>query len=271
LPAEEIKFDWVARLGIEAETEFNTKDQDMLINVITIASKLVMLACWLCHRYVVESQPVTSTETLEHGVIAYSIDTGLKMAIQEFNDVSESLDASGAFGNVFSRLRQKAFVFVEPWKQAFLFCIAGSLSSRLQHISQTTDSMCPSWKYFIDDTKYTKMLAVKHLLTPTAKFSLGLQANAHFGYVVGVSEVFERWGLDALDSNEICKKDYKHSDEVLKFAQLTVLVVAAVSVLEATSAVKQSSAATVLLDQPLAANLPLSLKKSLSALKSKTK
>ena len=112
-------------------------------------------------------------------------------------------------------------------------------------------------------------LATKHLLTDSVKFKLHRQVEAHVAFVNSLSEAFQKFKIPQPADYDKTKKSCEFSSSILEFAQETVMVAAAVSIVEEMKPTNQPAAAAVLLQQEECKNLPDTLKQMLYNLRSK--
>lgn len=263
------RYAWLAKVGGPPQTTGPDEVPAQWVSVLTETTRMVSLASYLSMKYEGDQNPCTSM-SVEENITSYKVHPVLLMATQGLMSMVRHIESEcEGMGVLFERFRKKLQAFYSAWSVCFFSMVAKSLGAKLAQVSQTTHSMSPNWKYFITDAKYTHTLATKFLLTDTAKVSLPAQTNAHHEFMTSVSEAFAAWGIEPPSANAAIKKDFSQSAEALSFAQDTVMVVAAVSILEETKAAQQASAAAALLQCENAKNMPESLRRELTALKAK--
>jgi hypothetical protein len=268
----EVPIDWLEQLPSMHHDCMKDKALSAQIwaDVLTKVTSVLSFAAHLTMKQEEEKALATVVEEKD-GVSHYTCDPALGGAIDLLQKMfAEVLDDIASIGEKAFPFKSKLEAFWKAWSAQFFGFLSTTISKILRSVSQTTHSMSPNWKYFITDEKYNTTLAKKHLLTDSAKTTLGLQANAHFAFAKSISEAFSKWGVAAPSENQEMAKDFKHSGEVLQFAQETVVVMAAATVLEETPRAKQAPAAAALLQHECANKLPQSLKKLLQALKAKS-
>lgn len=263
-----LNFTWMTKVGVD-KTAWTAERRGMkvvalqYVALLTKTTQILMLVAHLSTKYEVDKQPCT-TMTSEGSIANFAVDTALLMATDELKSTEKYIgDECEVGGNTFALLAKKLHSFLQTWRARFFDLLAVGLSAKLLHVSQTTHSMSPNWKYFITDTKYTRSLASKHLLTDAAKVTLAAQTNAHHDFVVSISEAFAKWDIPPPCENIHMKKDFLHSADALSFAQDTVMVVAAVSTIEEMKGRSQVAAASALLQREGSKSLPDTLRKEL--------
>ncbi|CAK0877073.1 unnamed protein product [Prorocentrum cordatum] len=240
--------------------------------VVTKATQLITLAAHLAQRYETNDQSVTTSSGDDAGTVTHKVDKYVVGAVISFNELAADIASDcKAGGDSFDGFSSKCAAFAQSWGEDFWDLIAARLSDRLHRVSQATRQLAPGWKSYITDTKHSKALAVKHLLTPSAKETLPAQADAQCDLQQPIAEAFAN--VNALPPSEhpCMSKTYKLGNSLLEEAQECVNIVAAVTILENTKPAPQPTAASLLLDT-IGENLsayPAALVKPLQLLKSK--
>ena len=240
--------------------------------VVTKAAQLITLAAHLAQRYDANNQAVTVSQDDDMGTATHTVDPYVVTAVTSFNELAgEIASECQAGGESFEGFASKCAAFAKAWGEDFWEVIAAGLSERLHRVSQATRQLTPGWKSFITDTKYSKQLAVKHLLVPSAMEKLPRQSGAQFELQKSIAEAFAAAGAQPPSEHPGISKTYKNSSALLDEAQDSINIVAAVEILEKTKASSQPACASMLLDS-IGERLPAypsALVKLLQALKTK--
>ena len=256
----------------------------MAIDLHTDLATLLNVAAWLSHDFLSsKARVVESAAGAGAAVTTYTVAPELKetvlfaqklmasvdeVANKKFLLVNGRLVESSLDSNVvkvFSKAAKQIKILKELWMPAFTKQLIACFLERIRVVSQTTSTLTPNWKFFIDDAKYNKALAKKHLLSEGIA-TLENQVAAHFNFISSLAGAFAVWGWSNLETHEMTKEDVAETMKLLDFATETCHVATAVRVLEDMPASARCKAASELLGDDSIV-LPTSVRKLLQAAK----
>lgn len=245
-------------------------------------AKVIGVTAWLVERMSKEKSIVTLSVAGKQNVVTYTVHPFFKQIfgilrseIEQCEHMVESViqekavpDDDDIFGteSLLDPLRERVIGFKEHGFPVVFDVVLSVLCERLRQVTSTTSSLAPNWKFYIDDTRYNKNLAKRHLLIPSCRDVLPEQVNSHFIFVASLAEAFAHWKLPPPAEHEVMQKDMAESSEVLKYGQDTVAVSTSVAVLEQTPASQRAQSAAAILEV-VSEQFPGTLRKLLVAAK----
>ena len=204
-------------------------------------TQALQLLSWLCDKLRKDKKWFVTATSLPSGLVHYDINahgveiiTHLKAVFGEEEKMIISVEVDGAVEdtNMLQVLNSKLQTFTGIMVAKLVQDVSQIFNDRLKALNQSTQELTSKWKLYIDDSKFDRQLAKQQLGTRELREHLGEQVELHHSFVTDMASAFAEWGMPKPTEMAVVTATTCESYELLRYAQETIAVSAAINILE---------------------------------------